>query len=359
MATIESVAVEAYEIPTETPESDGTLAWSSTTWIVVELQAAGERGLGWTCCAPAAADLVRRKLGPLLQGHGALDIPGAHRALLDAVRNVGRPGVAACAISALDVALWDLKARILGVPLSALLGRARSSVPVYGSGGFTSYSASKLERHMAAFVELGLSSAKMKVGRDASADPERVGRVRAAVGSDVDLFVDANGAYQRKQALEMAARFSEFGVSWLEEPVSSDDLEGLRHLRDHASLRVAAGEYGYDSFYFLRMLEAGAVDVLMADATRCLGYTGFLEVAALARAFHVPLSTHCAPYLHVPVASAVPDLLHIEYFFDHARIEQKLLDGATVPMKGALTGDASRPGHGFELRRADAQPYHC
>ncbi len=359
MAAIDSVQVDAYEVPTETPESDGTLAWSSTTWIVVELHAGGERGLGWTYCHRAAATLIRSVLAKLLEGEDALDVPRLHRKMSNAVRNIGRAGVAACALSAVDVALWDLKARCLGVPLAKLFGLARDEVPVYGSGGFTSYSPSELQRHLAGFVELGIRRVKMKVGREPHADKSRVRHARSAVGDDVELFVDANGAYERKQALALAERFAELGVSWLEEPVSSDDLEGLREIRQRAAMVVTAGEYGYDAFYFRRMLEAEAVDVLMADATRCLGYTGLLQVAALARSFSVPLSTHCAPYLHLPAGCALPELLHLEYFFDHVRIERKLLDGTMGPAGGALRFDGSRPGHGYQLRRADAEQYRC
>jgi L-alanine-DL-glutamate epimerase-like enolase superfamily enzyme len=199
----------------------------------------------------------------------------------------------------------------------------------------------------------------MKIGRDAAADIERVRLAREAIGNDAELFVDANGAYSRKQALRQAEIFTNSGVTWFEEPVTSDDLEGLRLIRDRApaTMDIAAGEYGYDSWYFERMLKAGAVDVLQADATRCAGFTGFLEAASLCAAHHLPLSAHCAPALHVHVGCAAARLRHLEYFHDHVRIENMLFDGVPQPKNGRLYPDLSRPGIGLELKRADAQRF--
>src|SRR5207248_1073491 len=155
-----------------------------------------------------------------------------------------------------------------------------------------------------------------------------------AIGPEAQLYVDANGAYTRKQALAQAEAFAEIGVIWFEEPVSSDDLDGLRLLRDRspAGIRIAAGEYGYDLFYFRRMLEAGAVDVLQADATRCAGVTGFLAAAALCEAHNMPFSAHTAPSLHTHLCCAAATVMNVEYFHDHARIERLLLDGAREPV---------------------------
>ncbi len=263
------------------------------------------------------------------------------------------------AISAVDIALWDLKARLLDLPLSILLGPVRESVPVYGSGGFTSYSEKQLQNQLAGWVEQGITRVKMKIGHDAKADIRRVHAAREAIGRNVELFVDANGAYSRKQALEQAQKFAGLNVSWFEEPVSSDDLAGLRLLRDRvpAGMEIAAGEYGYDSGYFRRMLAAGAVDVLQADATRCGGITGFLQAAALCEAHHLPLSAHTAPSVHTHLGCAATPLRHLEYFHDHVRIEKAFFDGVRSPVNGQLEPDLSRPGMGIELKRADAQRF--
>jgi L-alanine-DL-glutamate epimerase-like enolase superfamily enzyme len=286
-------------------------------------------------------------------------VPAAWLAMVDAVRNIGRPGIASMAIAAVDAALWDLKARLLTLPLVVLLGPVRDSVPVYGSGGFTSYSVEELQTQLQAWVAAGIAQIKMKVGRNPDADESRVEAARTAVGSDAKLFVDANGAYSRKQALDKARSFNSAGVSWFEEPVSSDDLEGLAFLRDRGpvGMDVAAGEYGYDLFYFRRMLDAGAVDVLQADATRCAGVTGFMAVGAPCLARGLPLSAHTAPFLHAHPCCALAPVRHVEYFFDHARIEPMLFEGALIPEDGRLQPDLTRPGIGLKLKHAEAERF--
>jgi L-alanine-DL-glutamate epimerase-like enolase superfamily enzyme len=355
---IASVKASAYEIPTDAPEADGTFSWTATTLIVAEVAAGGVTGLGYSYEDAAAAALIRGKLASAILGQDALAIPAAHAAMLYAVRNIGRAGIAACAISAIDAALWDLKGKLLGAPVVALLGAARDTVPLYGSGGFTSYTNARLQEQLGHWAAEGLQWVKMKVGSTPSADVARVKAAREAIG-DTMLFVDANGAYDRKQALAMAEGFAASGVCWFEEPVSSDDLAGLRLLRDRAPPRmhIAAGEYGYDALYFRRMLEAGAVDVLQADASRCLGITGFLAVDALCDAFSVPLSAHCAPSLHLHAALAARRFWHQEWFHDHVRIEQMLFDGAPRAERGMIRADLSRPGLGLELKRADAERF--
>jgi L-alanine-DL-glutamate epimerase-like enolase superfamily enzyme len=263
------------------------------------------------------------------------------------------------AISAIDTALWDLKARLLRLPLVTLFGQVHAAMPIYGSGGFTSYSNAKLQEQLGGWVEQGIPRVKMKIGRDPAADPERVAAAREAIGDEAQLFVDANGAYSRKQALEFAYAFSELDVSWFEEPVTSDDLPGLHLLRDDGppGMEIAAGEYGYDVTYFERMLDAQAVDVLQADATRCGGYTGFFQAATLCEAHHLPLSSHCAPALHLHAACAAPPFRHAEYFHDHVRIERMLFEGLPKPNDGALRPDLSQPGNGLELKRQEAAKF--
>jgi L-alanine-DL-glutamate epimerase-like enolase superfamily enzyme len=356
---IEKVEVCAYKVPTDYPESDGTLEWDKTTIVIVEIEAAGIRGLGYTYADTSTARLIHDLLRGIVKGADAMDIPGAWVSMMRAIRNLGRPGICSMAISAVDIALWDLKARLLGLPLVKLLGAAREGIPIYGSGGFTSYSLDQLQRQLSRWVSSGISMVKMKVGRNPEEDLRRVRAAREAIGAGTGLFVDANGAYDRKRALRFAWHFLEQGVSWFEEPVSADDLEGLRLLRDRGpeGMDIAAGEYGYDLIYFRRMLAAGAVDVLQADATRCGGITGFLGASALCLAHSVPLSAHTAPNVHAHVCCVSPDVLHIEYFHDHVRIENMLFEGALQPIRGELRPDLTRPGMGLELRRSEARQY--
>ncbi len=358
-ATIRNIKASIYRIATDFPESDGTLEWDSTTLVLVEATAGNTTGLGYTYSDAATATVIQDVLAKVVEGCDAMDIPGCWVAMVRRIRNLGRPGISSTAISAVDFALWDLKARLLGLPLVKLLGEVRSAAPIYGSGGFTSYSERQLRQQLGGWVEQGVPRVKMKIGRDAKADIERVRAARKSIGPEAELFVDANGAYSRKQALAQAEEFSESGVTWFEEPVSSDDLAGLHLMcnRAPAGMEIAAGEYGYDSWYFRRMLQAQAVDVLQADASRCGGVTGFLQAASLCQAFHLPLSAHTAPLLHMHLGCAAIPVRHLEYFHDHVRIEHMLFDGLPEPVNGELRPDLSRPGLGFELKRADAERF--
>ena len=360
MPEIENIEVAAYKIPTDSPESDGTLQWDSTTLVVVHAAAGGRSGVGYTYTHAAAAELIRDKLAPKINGLDAMAVPAAWQEMVHAVRNLGRPGLGMMAISAVDCALWDLKAKLLDLPLVTLLGQQHAAAPVYGSGGFTSYSEQQLTEQLGGWVAGGIPRVKMKVGREPRADPQRLAAARRAIGDTAELFVDANGAYGRKQALELAWLFREkYGVGWLEEPRSSEDLEGLRLLRDRGpgGLDIAAGEYGWDLAYFKRLLDAQAVDCLQADITRCGGVTGFLGAASLCEAYQIPLSAHCAPAEHLHVCCAIRPLRHIEYFHDHVRIEGMLFDGAERQRNGELQPDLSRPGMGLEFKRQDAEKY--
>ncbi len=349
-----------FVIPTDAPESDGTLEWDSTTMVLVRVDAGGKQGLGYTYSDSAAATLIRKKLAKVVEGSDAMSPPSLYMRMWHETRNLGRPGIVSSAISAIDCALWDLKARLLDIPLVTLLGQIHQGVTIYGSGGFTSYSDKQLAEQLGGWASQGLDSVKMKIGRDSHADIHRVQVAREAIGPDVRLFVDANGAYSRKQALAQADIFaSEYGVSWFEEPVSSDDLDGLHLIRDRApsGMDIAAGEYGYDIFYFRRMLEAGAVDVLQADVTRCGGITAFMQVATLCESRNIPFSAHTAPAQHLHPCCAATPLRNLEYFHDHVRIERMFFDGVPEPVNGQLMPDLSRPGMGLELKTADAVRY--
>jgi L-alanine-DL-glutamate epimerase-like enolase superfamily enzyme len=353
------IDVKTFTIPTDFPESDGTLEWDRTTIVLVEISAGGKQGLGYTYADTATATLIHDTLAPYIHNRDAMSPPATYMAMWRRLRNLGRPGLCSMAISAVDCALWDLKARLLGVPLVTLLGQVREAAPIYGSGGFTSYSDRQLAKQLSGWVNQGIPQVKMKIGRDAQRDIQRVRLARNTIGPKVELYVDANGAYSRKQALAQAEKFADFGVRWFEEPVSSDDLEGLRLIRDRAPalMDIAAGEYGYDIFYFRNMLSAGAVDVQQADITRCGGVTGFLQVATLCQAHNLPLSGHTAPILHTHAACAVTPFKNLEYFHDHVRIERMLFDGLPQLVNGALHPDLSRPGCGLEFKRRDAQKF--
>jgi L-alanine-DL-glutamate epimerase-like enolase superfamily enzyme len=367
--TIDQLRTSVYSVPVEPgSESDGTLTWDHTTVVAVEVTAAGSRGLGFTYGPAAVAAVVEELLADSVVGREPLDVVGAWDRMVRAVRNAGRPGLVSMAIAAVDLALWDLKARLLDVALVDLLGACRPSIDVYGSGGFTSLTDRRLCEQLGSWVDAGIPRVKMKIatgwGSDPARDLERVALVRARVGPDAELLVDANGGYGRKQAVALAHDLADLGVTWFEEPVSSDDLEGLHEIRGLIDVEVAAGEYGYDLAYFRQMCGAGAVDVVQADVTRCAGITEWLRIAALAAGHGLEISGHCAPNLHAHVACAVPNARHVELFADHARVDRLLFDGVVEPAGGALEPDRGRPGHGLAVsaaaheHRIDPQPSH-
>ncbi|MBV9413237.1 MAG: mandelate racemase [Acidimicrobiia bacterium] len=361
---IDSVRATAFRVPLDEPESDGTLTWTATTIVVVEVDAGGLTGLGYTYGSAACAELVHSELSAVLEGESPLDVPRLARDMAIATRNVGKRGPTAMAISAVDTALWDLKARALGIPLASLFGQVHDDVAVYGSGGFTSLTDDELERQLGTWVHNdAIPRVKIKVGTAWGSredrDVERAAVARRVIGADAELFVDANGAYTAKQAVRVGHRFQELGVTWFEEPVSSDDLDGLRSIREQLDCDIAAGEYGDDVWYFERMCSARAVDCLQADATRCFGFSGWLQAASVAAAHGLEISAHCAPALHLHVTPAAPNVRHIEYFADHVRVEHLLFDGVPSPIGGTLRPDLSSVGSGLTLKRADAARWHC
>jgi L-alanine-DL-glutamate epimerase-like enolase superfamily enzyme len=355
-ASIAGLSVGAYRIPTDAPEGDGTLTWDATTLVVVGVEAAGRTGLGYTYAEASAASMIRETLWPVIDGGDPFDLPALWWAMQRKVRNFGRSGHVSMAISAVDTALWDLKAQLLGLPLASLLGRCRETVSIYGSGGFTTYSDDRLRSQLGGWVERdGCRYVKMKIGSEPARDPHRVMVAKSAIGKH-QLFVDANGAFAIKEALRFADACAEADIRWFEEPVTSDDLPGLRLMRERAppGMEIAAGEYIFTADEARRMLEAGSVDVLQLDATRCGGITGFLQAAALCEPHRIDLSAHCAPAIHRHVGCAVPRLRHLEWFHNHVRIEQMLFDGAPVAMNGEIRPDMSRPGHGLTFKKQDA-----
>jgi L-alanine-DL-glutamate epimerase-like enolase superfamily enzyme len=361
LTAIERVDVSTYTIPTEEPESDGTLEWDETTIVVVEVSMGGKTGLGYTYGPKAVATLVDELLVPLLTGSDPVIFTGSDPGVFTneagrLLRNAGRPGIGSMAMAAVDIALWDLEARLRETSLVDTLDARRETVPLYGSGGFTSYSNERLTEQLGGWAAEGFSHVKMKIGREPERDPERLDAARAAA-EVAELFVDANGAFEREQALDWAQLLDDWDVRWFEEPVSSADFDGLRAVRSKANCDVAAGEYVYVIADARNLLAARAVDCLQADVTRCGGISGFLRVAALADEDGLEVSGHCAPQISAHACAAIPNLRHLEWFHDHVRVERMLFDGVLEPENGELRPDRSRPGHGLELKRADAERY--
>lgn len=365
-AVVNQVEVQALSFPTPSPESDGTLTWDHTDVVTVEVRAGSQTGLGWSYTSPAAVELIRTVLAHEVLGEDASSPVRLWERMHRACRNLGTRGVVMAAISAMDIALWDLRSRGLRVSLADLWGAERDSVPVYGSGGFTSMGLEELDAQVDQWLADGCAAVKLKIGenwgRDVTRDLERVARVVNRVQGDAEVMVDANGGYSRSQAMQVGQDLDLLGVSWFEEPVSSEDLRGLGQLRDALSSEVAAGEYIAEISDTRAMCEA--VDCVQLDVTRCGGFTGWRRCAAYAHAAHVPVSAHCAPALHLPLAISDGAVRHIEWFSDHAALEPLLIEDAPV-VRGGRLAHAQGPtiGHGYRLKdvsrfAVDALPAH-
>jgi L-alanine-DL-glutamate epimerase-like enolase superfamily enzyme len=361
-ARVEQLTTAAFTVPTDAPEADGTFAWDSTTLVLVRVSSDGQTGTGWTYAPAATTAIVEEALAPVVLGCPVMDVAGAWTSMVRHVRNSGRHGLVGYAISAVDVALWDLKARLLDLPLHRLLGAVRSDVPVYGSGGFTTYDDRQLTEQLTHWtVDQRIPRVKIKIGeswgRGVDRDVERMRRAREVVGADVELFVDANGAYGAGQAIRVMDDVSDLDVRWFEEPVSSDDLAGLRLVRERVRADVAAGEYVGDLYEARGLCASGAVDCLQLDVSRVGGITEWLRGAAVAAAHNLQVSGHCGPHLHAHVAAATPNLRHLEWFHDHERIEAMLFDGTLDPSGGTITPRDDASGNGLTFRDDVAEPY--
>jgi L-alanine-DL-glutamate epimerase-like enolase superfamily enzyme len=356
---VERVVVRTFTVPTDAPEADGTAEWDSTTAVVAEVHTADAVGTGWSYTPAAAAQLVRDVAAPVITGRSVHDVPALWFELARATRNAGRAGVVAGAISAVDIALWDAKARLLDISLLDLLGASRDAAPVYGSGGFTTYPDDRTEHQVRGWLEQGIRAVKIKIGesfgRNVQRDLHRIALVRRIVGDDVEVFVDANGGYSVAQARRVEHAMRRWDVRWFEEPVSSDDPRGLADVRANALADIAAGEYVYRSIDAHSLVTAGAVDCLQLDVTRCGGITGWMRLAAYAQANELDVSAHCAPQLSAHVVCAAQNARHLEYFHDHSRLEPMLFDGVQPVVDGSIAPDRRLTGHGMRLRDAAAE----
>lgn len=354
---IDSVAAAAYTVPTGQPGADGRPPGHCVTAVLVQVRIRnGVTGIGLTYGHEQLTTLVNGLLAGEVTGRDVRDVAGAWSVMNQAMRNLGRPELCSMAIAAVDIALWDAKARCLGEPLHRVLGATRQEVPVYASGGGPG--------QLDDWVIAGMPRVKITIG-GAHGEPDPFGTAalrqvtaaRRSLGGDTELYVAANGSYDVTTAAELGRALAEdLDVTLFEEPVSAEDLTGLATLRTKLPLDVAAGERGHHLEYFAALLAAGAVSVVQADVTRCAGITEWLRVAALAEAAKVPLSAQRAPSWHAHVATVPSTLRHVEYFADHARLERVLFDGVLEPRHGTLR-PTDAPGLGLTLKVHDAEPY--
>ncbi|MCY3801101.1 MAG: mandelate racemase/muconate lactonizing enzyme family protein [Chloroflexi bacterium] len=321
----------------------------------------GVEGLGMSTASRAVREVIEHDLKPLLIGADPLHIEGLWQAMFWQVRGFGRKGVAIQALSAVDIALWDLKAKYLGLPLFKLLGPCRESTPIYGSGGWTSFTREELVEEQTGYVERGMRRVKMKVGMDFGSktrqDLSRLRAVREAVGDDVEIYIDANNGYTAKQAIGLSPRFQEYDVGWLEEPVMADDIDGLARVARAIPIPVATGEHEYTKYGFKDLLVRGAADIAQPDVGRVGGVTEWMKVAQLADAFNIPVASHGYQLVHLHLACATPNMLVVEVLGTVEEADRILYKEFPVPSGPDWAPDPDKLGLGLELNPATVERY--
>tara|TARA_B100000949_G_scaffold15701_1_gene12208 strand:- start:643 stop:1749 length:1107 start_codon:yes stop_codon:yes gene_type:complete len=310
-------------------------------------------GLGMTYASPGVIDVIENSLKSELVGKDPLDIEQLWNDMYWKVRGYGRKGIAFCAISAIDIGLWDLKGKYVNLPLYKLLGAYTDSVPVYGSGGWTNFSEKELLEEMTRYVSDGIPRVKMKVGKDFGSsereDIERVAAVRKIVGDDVSIYIDANNGYYRKQAIYMAKEFEQFQVGWFEEPLIPDDIDGMAEISKATSIPIATGEHEYTKYGFRDLISRGGADIVQPDIGRVGGVTEWMKVAHLAHSFNLPVAPHALQLAHLHVACATPNLKVVEYM--NVSLEGDKLWYVDFPKQknGYWSPFHDKPGLGLEL----------
>jgi L-rhamnonate dehydratase len=268
------------------------------------------------------------------------------------VRGHGRKGVAFQAISLVDNAIWDLKAKALDMPLYRLLGPIHEQVPVYGSGGWTNYTTDELLQSQRNVRDAGFTATKLKVGKDFGKaerdDIKRVEAVRKELGDDFTIYIDANNGYYAKQAIRLAEEYKRLDVAWFEEPVLADDIPGLAQVAAATTIPVATGEHEYTKYGFRDLITAGGVDIVQSDIAQVGGVTEWLKIAHMTEAFNLPLAPHAWCLLHLHPAMATPNLMTLEWLdIEQQNIARWFVD-PPMPKNGFIKPD-DRPGNSLEL----------
>ena len=229
---------------------------------------------------------------------------------------VGRRGLTTRAISTIDIAVWDLRAKAVGLPLHRLLGGYRDNIPAYIAGGY--YEDGKgtqdLVEEVLGYVELGARAIKMKIGGlEINADLRRVRAVREAIGADVKLMVDANGAYEVFEAIDIGRQMEEYGVYWFEEPIAPDNYAGMKKVGRHISIPIAAGENEYTKYGIRDLIEQGDIGILNLDAQIMGGITEYIKAVGLAQVHGIPISPHGSQEVHIQLVTGLPNSILLEY----------------------------------------------
>ncbi|TPW27885.1 mandelate racemase/muconate lactonizing enzyme family protein [Martelella alba] len=324
--------------------SDATRKVETIGFLIVRVTTdQGLEGLGVTyheVGGEATAELIRRSMAPRLIGRDPFDTEVIWSEFFHYLRGVGRKGLTYCALSAIDIALWDLKGKIVDLPIYRLIGGGRTKVPVYASGGWTSYSDDELLEEVTGMVGRGFRAVKFKVGSDGGTNPrrdaERVRKVREAVGPDIALMVDANNAFDAATAVQLANRIRDYDITLFEEPVFADDMPGLQRFKRGTDIPLATGEHEYLKFGVRDLLLHQAADIIQVDGTRAGGYTEMIKCAALTQAWNVRFAPHAMENIHLQLAAAIPNTLFLERLLMFEDLTANVFDNAPVPIDGFM-----------------------
>lgn len=354
--SIAEVTLSSIVLPLRNPISDAKVltgrqkAMTEVVFLFVEIRTEqGHEGIGFSYSKRAGGPAQfahAQEIAPVLIGEDPNDIGKVWTKLVWAGASVGRSGVATQAIAAIDIALWDLKAKRAGLPLAKLIGASRDSVQTYNtSGGFLHTPIEEVMDNAAGSLANGIGGIKLKVGQpDWRTDIARVTAVREFLGDDVPLMVDANQQWDRPTANRMCRILEQFDLVWIEEPLDAYDAEGHAMLARNFDTSIATGEMLASVGEHVRLLEAGAVDILQPDAPRIGGITQFLKLAGLAEHHNVQLAPHFAMEIHLHLAAVYP----LQTWVEHFDWLDPLFDEHLETRDGRMHLSA-RPGLGFTL----------
>jgi D-arabinonate dehydratase len=349
---ITGLKVRAYSAPYSTPIANGKYTYATTDIVIASIETSeGITGHGWTHGSRVVIDTLE-SLRQRITGEDPFNVERIwDKMYLPKV--YGRKGFETRAISAVDIALWDIKGKVAGRSLGQMLGGFRDTVPAYVAGGY--YGAGKgkteLQQEMKENLAGGARAIKMKIGGAAIVeDLERIDTVREAVGPGIAILVDANNAYNRLDALKMGRELDKRDIYWFEEPLSPDDIEGCAELRKKIDTPIAIGENEYTRWGFKQLLDAGAAQVLNADAQVLGGITEWKKVADLAMASHILIAPHGDQEIHAHLVSAVPNGLIVEFYDNNLNaLKQSMFKNHLTLDAGGSVSVPGKPGIGFEI----------
>ena len=353
---IKDIKVHLVSAPITAGFSDATRKVETIGFTIVRVTTdQGLEGIGVTyheVGGEATKVLIEKNFAPRLIGADPLATEVIWRDFTQYLRGIGRKGLMFCALSAIDIALWDLKGKIFGLPLYRLLGGNKSEVPVYASGGWTSYADDELVEEITGMVRDGYQMVKFKVGVEGGhnirRDVRRVAAVRDAVGPEIGIMLDANNCWDAATGVQFANRVRDLDIMWLEEPVPADDIPGLARFRRGTDIPLATGEHEYTKFGVRDLILGEAADIIQVDGARAGGYTEMLKIAALTEAWNLGFAPHAMENIQAHLVSAVPNALFLERLLMFEEITASVFKDVPVPVNGMMP-IPDKPGLGLEL----------